>query len=234
MARKFNGTSDQIITSYGAGPTNAPLTFAAVIKMNADGVTECIMTAHNGSGLSAIDFQHNSSNKWVLEFNSIGFAFSTTTVTVADGWVLVAVTKTSGTSTARFHKFVYSTDAWVHENFDAAFGGTGRTPTEMRFSNNEGGARTSADIAIGGTWDRVLADADLEQLPYTLQQWFASAPKTLWLLDQSATSQTLGDLTGGPWLVVRPQAAAAGFDPTTVPPFTHAQHMTFSQRIGQY
>lgn len=30
------------------------------------------------------------------------------------------------------------------------------------------------------------------------------------------------------------KATAAGFDPTTVPPFTHPQHMTFGQKIGQY
>src|SRR5262245_38024598 len=41
---------------------------------------------------------------------------STITLTTTDGWALVACGKGSGTVTPRFHKYVYSSNAFTHED----------------------------------------------------------------------------------------------------------------------
>jgi hypothetical protein len=98
------------------------------------------------------------------------------------------------------------------------------------------------DIAAAGMWGRVLSDAEVELLTFTLIGWHAAVPTALWHLDQSATTQGVSDLTGGganqsaltgttvstnsvplfnygdgPWLVVRPQSVVA--PPPILPPF---------------
>lgn len=195
--RSFNGSSDFATLSLGASPTDHPLTIAAILKVGRDGTTDCVLTAHNSSNLGAIDFQRHSSNTWVFEFQLTGFAFSTTTVTTSDGWVMVATTKASGTVAPRFHKYKYSDNSWVHEAMDTAIAGAGRTPAHWRVSNNEGGSFWQGEIKAAAVWNRALADADLEALPFSLLDWHASLPRCLWMFDQSATGQNIVDFTGG-------------------------------------
>ena len=43
-------------------------------------------------------------------------AATTLSLVAADGWCLIAASKTSGTTTPRFHKYVYSSNVWTHED----------------------------------------------------------------------------------------------------------------------
>lgn len=236
MPRTFNGTSDEIRVSLGAMPTTHPMSVAAFMKIApaGDGVVFSVMTGHDGSQNGAWDFQHHSSDTWVFEFVNSGFAFSTTATTSADGWCLIIVTKATGTTAPRFHRYKVSTNTWVHENMGTAFGGVTRTATSMRFANYQGGAWAPMDMEWAGIWARALSDAEVEELAFSLIDVHASTPSALWKLDQSATGQNLADLTGGganqssiagtsvaaasaplfnwgdgAWFVVRPQGAAS-------------------------
>jgi hypothetical protein len=101
---------------------------------------------------------------------------------VADGWVLVAFTKPTGTSTVRFHKYVFATDTWTHEN-----GGTNAAVNQL-----------DGDIAAAAIWSQTqLTDAQIESLAGSFMAWWQIQPSGMWILDQDVVTQKVRDLTGG-------------------------------------
>lgn len=124
----------------------------------------------------------------------------TITVVTANGWHLVAIGKTSGTTTPRYHRYVYNTGVWTHENGsgtfnEAASGGT-NTTAEIGSILVAAGESFDGDIAVVGVFPGVLSDTQIESMPFTLTAWYALSPQALWVLDQHATSQAVPDLSG--------------------------------------
>lgn len=156
-----------------------------------------LCTFHNATNEGAVDFQIHSSGRLVYEAVTSNFTFSPSTlIVVADDWVLLGWSKTAGSSTPRFHRYKYSTDAYIHEDGTVTFG-DGRTVNHVRIGQYEGVNNLNAEVAVVAVWNRVLSDAEFEALPFSLQAWHALAPAALWPLDQSATTQSVLDLTGG-------------------------------------
>ena len=120
----------------------------------------------------------------------------TLTLTASDGWALIAFTKAAGTTTPRFHKYVFSTNAWTHEAAATTIADPTTPGTNVRLGGGSGplGTATSRSRAAGTP---PLTDAQIESLPFSLASWFQVSPKGLWLLDQQATSQLVLDLSGG-------------------------------------
>src|SRR3990172_427971 len=122
------------------------------------------------------------------------------TIAITGGaWQVLAVSKATGTVAARFHKYLYSTDAHSHENDDATVANSS-APTTNVYLGTDGTVTVDGldgDLLIAAVWDVVLSDAQFEALPFSLAAWFAVQPKGLWLLDQDTTAQKVLDLTGG-------------------------------------
>src|SRR3990172_1760690 len=122
------------------------------------------------------------------------------TIAITGGaWQVLAVSKATGTVAARFHKYLYSTDAHSHENDDATVANSS-APTTNVYLGTDGTVTVDGldgDLLIAAVWDVVLTDAQSEPLPFSLAAWFAIQPKGLWLLDQDTTAQKVLDLTGG-------------------------------------
>lgn len=198
MARAFDGSDDYL--AVAAGGTSAidggPVTVAVIVKLASHDVGG-VLTARPAAGGFTWALAV-SGGDWYYGAGDIMNIFAAST---ADGWTLVAVTKAGGVATPRGHKYVYGTNTWTHANgagtvsdAGAALGSDG-TIEFGRWDNYSEYA--TADIAVGAVWDRVLTDAEVELLAHSLTSWSAAAPAGMWILDQSATTQTVADATGG-------------------------------------
>jgi hypothetical protein len=194
--RSFDGNNDEIRCSIGACTITTAITLAIVARRTSTGYS-ALLALHTSGGTAtfALEVEDNAGGNSVDFTGKVDHALTCPTT---DGWVLIAGGKAAGTSTPRLHKYVYSTNAWSHVNAGSTLadqssvsGGT------VRFGEWQDTDDFAGDLAVAAVWNRLLTDAELEQLPFTLQAWYASAPSGLWLFDQSAVTQPIADLTGG-------------------------------------
>jgi len=193
-ARNFAGSS--LIDFFGTGLNfTGDTTWAALMRRGADASDDVLFQ------------QNTSSNLWSARLtagNALRYRTGTTntdapTITnvVADGWVLLAISKATGTTNPRFHKYVYSSNSWTHENAATTVADPGSPgTTDVRMGADEASATNfTGDIAVVGIWNKVLADSQLESLPHTLATWWSATPKAIWVLDQSVSTK-IPDFTG--------------------------------------
>jgi hypothetical protein len=198
VARSFDGTDDYIQVSPGVVTTcTANRTFVAIIRRAAtgwDGIVSLNTAADHGA---AMGFEDPST--LILRIDG-GAAYSGSSITVptTDGWVLIASGKDTGTVVPRLHKYVYSTNAWSHANGTTSIGNGsyGTTDHITLGAHTNGSDSLNGDIAVAGIFPGNLTDTQVETLASSLPAWLSLAPQALWLLDQSATTQKVGDLTG--------------------------------------
>lgn len=120
---------------------------------------------------------------------------SVMTITTSDGWVCFAVTKTVGTTTPRFHKYVYSTGVATHEDGTAATAspavlGSAATLVLGRLTPSTA-PTCPGSYAAAAIFDRVLSDSEFESAAQSLAAMKALGPNWgLWTLDSDLTSGT--------------------------------------------
>lgn len=199
MARQWTRASVDTIgflDSTFDGYTGA-LTFAALINKHTDSQVQAIISIHNATPAVRMGLRISAGNL-VEIFTSSGSGASTTTVQIADSWCLIVGTRAAGTSTPRLHIYKYGTNTWTHENAGGtvADGLSAATATLRLGTSTTSGNAYDGDMEVAGVWKRALTDAEVENLAFSLQQWYAAAPDWLVKLDQSATGQKVVDLTG--------------------------------------
>lgn len=197
MARTYNGTTDLLTCSVGSVPqTTGGFTVAGIVLMPSS--FSLTRTVAEMGGSSGGDWAFYISSSGLIGLQGTGMSATLELITTtANEWGLVAVDKAAGTTAPKYHYYRYSTNAWTH----TAHGSTtsdNSAPTSPNF--NIGHRRSTnffnRDIAMVGTWNRRLADAEYELLPFSLAYWYASSPSSLHILDQQATGQAVRDLTG--------------------------------------
>jgi len=196
MAHTFNGTSDHISLSLGRlNFVFGPGTLAAVIQVGSNATDNdffCI-----GSGVD-IAFFIPSANTFLSVFLGTGGTDAAIPVTPADGWVLVAVTKATGTVAPRFYKYRYDTGAWTIAN-----GGTlANSPTpdvSAEFGQDVGGGSNfNGQLEIVGAWDSVLSDTQIQALPYRIKPWLTQVnPRGLWTFEEAVAVPVIDWTAGG-------------------------------------
>ena len=207
------GSGDWIKTNLGNTPSFGPATCAALVKKSSDTTNyEIIILASDNADPDNWIFYIGlgGDNKLGL-FNGFVDLESPFTVLASEGWVMVAVTKATGTVAPRFHKYVLNTGVWTHQDCAS----TGANSGTM-FTANTIGASNAHDATVGvfdghilavGVWNVVLNDAALEAISpaiYTnfdalIAGWLATAtaPRVLNRLDQASVSTSITDDTGG-------------------------------------
>ena len=193
MPRTFDGTDDKVTCSLGNAGLATSVTLALIVKVSDDSTAGKDFA---GNGTNGYSFRRRSGT---IRLVGSGGAFAQATslnIVIANGWCLVAAGKTGGTNTPRFHKYVYSTNTWTHENATGTLVDPTTGSGSFLIGSGVLGDFVAADIAVVGAWNTNLSDAQVEALAYSLPAWFAVQPKGLWLLDQSAVAQTVIDLTG--------------------------------------
>lgn len=198
MARTITG-GDHLDCAIGGlvGTPAGAATLATVFRRGSDGTWDTIVSLETSANASKLSMQISDTNN--LSYVSAASDRSTNiSVVTADGWCLLVVTKASGTSTPRGHKYVYATDTWTHADASSTVGGDSSdlTAGRVQFGRWGTGDPVDGDYQAAGVWKRQLGDAEVETLAHSLQSWYASAPNGLWLLDQSATTQNVIDSTG--------------------------------------
>jgi hypothetical protein len=198
MARSFAGAD---YAQFGIGGLvgigSSAHSLWAICRRGANGAWHTPISIETSGGSSKLALQFSDTNTIQL---IIGTSNKDTTVgiTSSDGWVLAGVSRASGSSVPRGHKYVYSSNVWTHTDAGAATGGdsTDLTGGRVQIGEWQNTDRFNGEILEVGAVKRALTDAEWEQLPFTLLAAVGMVPDGLWLLDQHATSQAIGDLTG--------------------------------------
>ncbi len=116
-----------------------------------------------------------------------------------DKWYLVICTKANGSAAPRVHVYDYAADTWVHEAAATAIGNSSTPVTRGALGVNGAQAQPfDGHIAAAATWSALLSDAQCEDLPHNLMNWWSppGSAAILWVLDQDSTSQKVQDLRG--------------------------------------
>jgi len=199
MARGFDATDDVVTCALGAcGFAFGPGSMAVLVRLGATTPAQHFMSV--GLAGNTARYGMNGSGADVFRAHIGTTQITAPTIAITGGaWQVLAVSKATGTVAARFHKYLYSTDAHSHENDDATVANSS-APTTNVYLGTDGTVTVDGldgDLLIAAVWDVVLSDAQFEALPFSLAAWFAVQPKGLWLLDQDTTAQKVLDLTGG-------------------------------------
>jgi hypothetical protein len=116
------------------------------------------------------------------------------------GWLLVAVTKTTGTTTPRWHRYTYSSTTWDHQDDSSSIANaaTPQATSEVYIGTYDPTTDLfNGEIAVVGFWNSTaLSDGQLEGLTDDIAAWEALSPASLWLLNQSDVATTVEDRTG--------------------------------------
>lgn len=120
--------------------------------------------------------------------------------TNAMGWMLLAVTKTAGTTTPRAHRYRYDITSWDHQNMNSNIA----PPTDPTASTefylgclNSLNYTWHGNIACIGVWaGTALSDGQVETLYNSLDAWKTLSPTGLWLFEQATLTTKVPDLTG--------------------------------------
>ncbi len=220
-------SSEYILVSIGGITAFGPGTAAVIAKKSTDVVGyEFFMGAGIGAG----------PNNWNLGLNNDTPAFwngsaemqAPFTVTAAEGWVLLVMSKATGTVAPRFHKQVLSTGVWTHGNSASTGANSGTPATSMGVGSpaTHAGDFFNGHMVAMAMWNTTPANdaavvalgvdnfADLSAL---VTGWLATTPRGLWRLDQASTGTAVNDQTAN----ASNQSAISGTSVVTTdePPF---------------
>lgn len=198
MPRTFNGSTEDITVSTGAVLKWGGVTFAAIVKRASLGRFDAIFNGDGSGADSTAWYAYINTSNLMTVWNGAADTSSAYTVPAGE-WAFVAVSKATGSNTARFHKYLYASNAWTHENSPGgASADSPITPLQLKIGHAaSGGIYFSGDIAVVGIIGGILADQQVEALPFSLAAWWQISPTGLWLLDQSATTIKTRDQSGG-------------------------------------
>ena len=172
MARLFtnDGSLNDAVTVTAQGYTAWPYgTMAAVVYQTNSSATDAYNVVVCGtSAQDFVELYSRESTHLVQLWNGTADFGGTTAITLNE-WMLIAATKTTGTTTPRAHLFRWSTGTWTHENMggtlaDAA--GTGATEHGIGFSGAGNGAFSFfGHVLAAAAWaSRAMSDSEIERL----------------------------------------------------------------------
>lgn len=178
--------------------TTGAFTWAVLLRVNAyTSSSIAIMWADSGVQTRGAV---NIGSSGALSANvSTSIASPSTAMTVPTGaWVLLAVSKPSGTAAVEFQMYRYDTDAWTRFNSTSSFPGDATALANMGIGGHYLGANYfGGDIAAAAAFAVQLTDDQVASLTVALSAWTSLGPAAMWVLDQQATSQQVNDWAGG-------------------------------------
>lgn len=201
--RRFNGTADVI--TLGLGTAINTITFGTMAVL-------CRRTTNNtwngpfctrSSGADAemyLDIAPSSASPASVLWCSFAAGQNNNnafTITAADDWVWVVITKATGSVAPRYHKYVMSTQTWTRGNGAGNIANATSPSGGSLQIGNVAGDFFDGDIAAVAVWTTALSDATLNTIP---NNWvsgvLAASPQAAWLLNQASTGTSLSDAVG--------------------------------------
>lgn len=177
MGRRFTAASNERIEYSAAAGLNGLLwtfgTIAAVMWRSTDtGGYETILATNNGSGARTTFAISNGD----LLHNWDGSQERTAMAVPVGAHVLVGMTKTTGTTTARFHLYRFDTNTWTHQAGSGTNVNSGVLNTLIIGTTDTGGSEPlSGEVFALGVWQaQVMTDSEFERL--ARGNWLSLAP----------------------------------------------------------
>jgi len=201
--RDFDGTDDRIIASLGNNNLTGAWTMIVGCRKDADSIWGPLMVIENSAGTAVqvgIFIADTNPGRpgviWGTNSNALASAAGTN-VQQADGWVIVAFSKASGSVAPRGH--VYKAGAWTHADMatavanQASFAG-GRVVFGSSLAANFFNGKIGFAYIFNGT---ALSDSQFEALDGgSKSTYLALGPSGGWEFNQSAVGTSVTDLTG--------------------------------------
>lgn len=233
MARNFAG-ADYVRCGIGNLATITGSTMAAIVRRTSINTFDTIVGCeHAGSAIPRVtmmlgDVTYTNRLLWLTGGNARDIPLS---VLDTDGWCLVAAKKATGSAIPRGSRYVYATNTWSHANAASTVTDSSDTADRVNLGTwYAAGYEFVGDIAIAAAWKRVLTDAEIEQLAFSLPAWQNSMPDGAWLLDQSLTTQNVIDWSGNG--ANQTSVTATAVSTSSVPGFGYVHPVLTSRRIG--
>jgi hypothetical protein len=193
--RAFPGGAGTAIAG-AAGAVNqltGAFTLAAVIRRTTTGAE--IAMAHTTAGFGVVmNMGVNSTSALRLETSGAIALTPTLTLTIADGWAIIAFTKAATTVTPRAH--LYKGGSWTHEAMSTTVPDAATHVGGYMLFASSIAANYAVDVAVGAEWDSVLSDGDIETFDWASQNWADLSPLSLWNFDQAVRTDPIPDLIG--------------------------------------
>ena len=194
-ARTFDGVDDFLEMSIGGLDASlTSMSIVSIIKPVDAAVFRDILVVEDPFGFA---FSLGSSTQELYFYNGASLVNSSGFFAEAsNGWMVIALTKPSGSSVVRWHKYVYGTTTWTHEA-DVTSIAQPTTPTNLSNVYIGGQTEFNGMIACLGYWaTTALSDEQLEGMTASLSSWETLSPDSLWLLNQSSVTTTVEDRVG--------------------------------------
>lgn len=201
--RKFNGSSDGILTAAGGIAAKEAITLAALVKVEESSTYGTIIAPYN-SGLFIPEIFHNGANGEVGWYQNnpseVESVWAAAGLVPANGWVLLVATKAAGTTKPKFYRYVFSTGTLTSAEGSVTAGNRTVAVSSVYIGNN-GGAGEYFKGLMGAlaVWNVALTEAQVKELfgAASLEGWKSIAsPQALWLFDQASVTEELQDIIG--------------------------------------
>ncbi len=198
--RRFDGVDDAVVLALGSlGFAMGVGTIAVICKASSDTANDTFLWVGNSSTSARWGFDTTSNTTPRARAGTAG-AVSAPTIRLlaADGWVLLAWCKATGTTTPRFHKYNFGTSTWTHEDGASTLADSGTPTTNAHIGSFRaaGSPFFAGDMGIAAAWNVKLTDAEVEALVVSEADWSTVSPVALWPLTQAATTDPVLDTIG--------------------------------------
>jgi hypothetical protein len=203
-----------------------PITMLALVKRTS-ATGGFLMSVADSGGTNrdfALEIQDDTTTTGNPQMYVVNTGIPATAVSTAaaDGWLLLAVTKASGSSNPRYHKYSLDTDTWTRQNApDPLFDGPVTPGTDtIRFGlHHNGGRPLACKLALFALYNVALTDGQLDGIAtasttFSLLNTGASDPLGLWEFTQASTGTAVVDLVGdADQVAISGTSVATGDDP---------------------
>lgn len=196
MARNFSSgatPSGDITCPIGANNfAFGPGSVALILQMNSTGTQVYISVGNASTARFMFGYAAGALRLWA-NANTANDAART----FNGKWMLLGVSKASGTAAPRFHLYDFAAGTWTHANSGTSIANSSAGATNVRFAmDTTASAHADIDLAVAACWNVVLTDTQFESLAGSLGAWYALNPKGMWLFDQSDIAIPVLDITG--------------------------------------
>ncbi len=197
--RHFDGVDDRITCALGSlGFAFGPGTIACILRLSDDSGTKTAVHVGTSAGPARYTLYLSGQQSTLQCGINTAVVPAGFTIGVVDDWVLIAVTKATGTVAPRFHRYKFATGVWQHGDAGASIANSGAATTASYLGGHPSGLfYFDGDIGIGGVANVVLSDSQIEELVVEEAAWAAAGLDAVWPLTQASTSTAVQDTVGG-------------------------------------
>jgi hypothetical protein len=202
--------ADRINFNIDNSAITGPFTIAVICRA----ATEDALSGNQGilrlgpGTANRYQFSRNGADNFLrLQTNGTNHV-GTTAILAAHGWVLLVISKASGTVQPRGHIYRYDTGVWVHENLSNT---KADSVVDAGNSAISSGQFWDGDVYTGAAWASDMSDGQVEALAAVSEQWGTLGAYVVIKLDQPSTTigppysiatdgTTVNTQTNPPWI----------------------------------